>query len=297
MPTTQFRRWCFTLNNPTREDGVRVVELASDDRVDCLCVGEETAPSTGTRHYQGYVEFTAKRTLAGAKKLLGLSLSVHLEPAVADRGTNFEYCKKGGNIVAEKGGESRGPGYRTDIEGAKKLIESGGSIRDIAESNFGLFLKFGNALSRYALLVARPRDFRTQCIWIYGRPGTGKSRWIAESNCGLGPRDTFWLSDLSGRWWDGYGSEPFVCIDDFDGTMPRTFLLRLLDRYPLKVPFKGGFTEFRSRVVFITSQRPPAEYYEEANKAEIDAIMRRIDELYCSDDEAWQENPKLVSHN
>lgn len=295
MANAQRTRWCFTLPNPSGPDRERVDELAEDDRVNYLCVGEETAPTTGLRHYQGYVEFVTKRTRSGAQKILGFSQACHLEPSNGSREQNRRYCSKEGSVLYDGGrGINVTQGTRTDLEEVKHILDSGGSIRDVAETNFSLFCRYHNSLQRYALLVSEPRNYRTQCIWIYGRPGTGKSRWIHESNCGLGPRPTYWMPRPQADWWDGYTGQPFVAIDDFDGSMPRTFLLRILDRYPLKVPYKGGFTEFRARVVFITSQRHPDDYYPLADGNEKAAIRRRIDELYDTSRIDWQDNPIII---
>ena len=43
----------------------------------------------------------------------------------------------------------------------------------------------------------RPRGPR-MCIWIYGKPGVGKSRWAFDSF------DDMYVKDITHDWWDDY---------------------------------------------------------------------------------------------
>jgi hypothetical protein len=64
------------------------------------------------------------------------------------------------------------------------------------------------------------------------------------------------------EWFDGYEGQKLVLFDDFDkGQISFRLLLRLLDRYPMQVPIKGGFVEWCPRVIYITSNLGPARWY------------------------------------
>lgn len=80
-----------------------------------------------------------------------------------------------------------------------------------------------------------------------------------------------------GPWWPGYDGQDGAIIDDL---RPEDWklqaLLRLLDRYPLRVPFKGGFRQFTSKFIWITCPRPPQECFLEAGE-DIEQLLRRID--------------------
>lgn len=56
-------------------------------------------------------------------------------------------------------------------------------------------------------------------------------------------------------------------------------MLRLMDRYPLKVPTKGGFEEFRSTMIIITSNEPIDNWYK-FNGYRTEAIVGRLS-VYC----------------
>lgn len=79
-----------------------------------------------------------------------------------------------------------------------------------------------------------------------------------------------------GEWWDGYDGHEDVIIDDFYGWLKWSFLLNLLDRYPLMLPNKGGYCECKIKRIIITSNKSPEEWY--PSKEDKTPLLRRIDE-------------------
>jgi len=52
----------------------------------------------------------------------------------------------------------------------------------------------------------------------------------------------------NGQWWDGYEQQECVVFDDMrKDTFKFHELLRLFDRYPLRIQVKGGYREFNSK--------------------------------------------------
>lgn len=78
-------------------------------------------------------------------------------------------------------------------------------------------------------------------------------------------------------WFDGYAGEEVMIIDEFYGWIHYDFLLRLLDRYPLKLQVKGGFVECRASKFVITSNREWKDWY--PNVEDKSALERRIREF------------------
>lgn len=57
-------------------------------------------------------------------------------------------------------------------------------------------------------------------------------------------------------WWDGYCGQKVVILDDYrPWWCPFSFMLRLLDRYPIQVQVKGGFVNFVPEKIVITTPK------------------------------------------
>ena len=271
---SRYRRWCFTLNNYTEDDYHRLQLLDTDADIRYLVVGKETGDS-GTPHLQGYVELRRACRLGGIKDILGIP-GGHFEGARGTSQQNLEYCSKQDPnplVLGQPGDQSQG--HRTDLDQVADLVKSGASARRVLEEYPSTFIKYARGVERAIGLLAAPRDFPTQFIWRYGRTGAGKSRdTYAESTYFCGDFSC-WLPDPTCTWFDGYRPDcKGVVLDEFDGSARLSYLLRLLDRYPIKVPIKGGFVEWRPRYLWITSQFSPHYYY--SGDAQWPALVRRI---------------------
>lgn len=83
------KNWCFTWNNYTEENEK---SLQDWEEVNYIIYGHEIAPSTGTKHLQGYIQFKAKHRITWIKKKLGDT--IHLEIAKGSPASNEDYCSK-----------------------------------------------------------------------------------------------------------------------------------------------------------------------------------------------------------
>lgn len=111
---------------------------------------------------------------------------------------------------------------------------------------------------------------------FWGPTGTGKThRAWAEAG------DSCYIKTSSNKWWDGYRGETNVIIDEFDGQIGITHLLRWLDKYPCRVEIKGGSLPLRASKFWITSNKPIELWYDEkgATIEQIAALRRRC-EIY-----------------
>lgn len=82
------------------------------------------------------------------------------------------------------------------------------------------------------------------------------------------------------KWWDGYEQQECVIVDDYRRDLC-TFaeLLRLFDRYPMRVECKGASVEFYSKVIIITTPKAPADTWEGRCEEDIRQLERRIFEV------------------
>lgn len=259
-----------------------------------LICGRETA-GTGTPHLQGYVEFTRPTRLSAVKRVLG-GESIHLEIARGPRDKCIEYCEKEDRSPFEFGDRnSGGQGKRSDLSAVVECVQRGSTIGDICKEHGESFIKYHRGIERLRGVLASPRSFPTNFVWRYGRTGAGKSRDTHAESQGLCNGAVAWIPDVSLKWFDGIDSETRgIVLDEFDGSASLAYLLRILDRYPLKVPIKGGMVEFRARWVFITSQFCPARYY--GTHDQWRALARRIRDygqvIEYKEDGSIEEIPK-----
>lgn len=270
------RNVCWTLNNYGDADIDRLRLLSKDSSIKYIIWGKETAPSTGTLHLQGYTQAKSPLALLGWKKRLGSR--VHIEASKGNFQQNFEYCSKDKDF--EEHGERPAPGKRTDLQAVAEKIRAGASIPSIADEFPTEFIRYHRGLTALKEIYdfAKPRDFKTVVRVYVGRPGVGKSQAAAREGSFYG--EVYYKPN--GAWWDGYTGQPTVILDDFYGGLPYNELLHMCDRYPHKVPVKGAFREFRSRLVIITSNNYVEEWYKDKDGAQRDvsAFLRRVTE-YC----------------
>jgi hypothetical protein len=275
MPRQRAKRWCFTLNNPTEEENglllLYVQQLNSETpgglsnpKLTYLVFGKE---AVSTPHLQGYLETKTKTSLSSMKKFLKRA---HWEKAKGSPKQASDYCKKDGDY--EEGGDlSPGQGHRSDLVEIKKKIDEGASELEIADQHFAKWVVYRRSFQAYSTLIASKRNFMTKTHVYWGKTGTGKTRFcynqVMDEEC-WSPGDY--------KWFDGYRGQPIVILDDFRGEYKLQMLLKLLDRYPLQVPIKGGFTEWKPRKVYITSNIHPNDWYPLADRYSLSAMFRRF---------------------
>ena len=94
---TKYRRWAFTINNYNLDEPWRKVDQLNEQKtIKHLVVGREIAPTTGTRHLQGYIEYFSCRSFNGVTRHI-YSLfegNAHVEIAHSSAKENIDYCTK-----------------------------------------------------------------------------------------------------------------------------------------------------------------------------------------------------------
>lgn len=235
-----------------------------------MCWAQEVGEQ-GTPHLQGYVAWDNPRSLNKFK--LAISNRLHYESHT--NGTaqqNRNYClgmveKKGfkENPTFEEVGEIPEQGERTDWKSALTQLDAGNTITSVVQTQPQL-LPTIRALERYKQLALQPKHRDVEVIYLTGDAGTGKTRWAWETYPDL-------YSKPEGQWWDGYSGQTTILLDDYYGDIPYSQFLKVLDRYPIQVPVKGGFVWAQWERVIITSNMPIDQIYPMTP-----ALKRRITE-------------------
>lgn len=269
------KRWCFTINNPTEEDLLGLISIGEDQELCSYLIFAEEKGESGTRHYQGYVEFVERVRFNTAKG--HISERCHLEVARGTPEENIKYCSKEGQPAIYGTPAYRGSqGKRSDLLEVQQKIREGATEREIADNYFTKWVIYRRSFETYRSLLAQPRTYKSYTTVYFGRTGVGKTRRVHEQE---NPADLYTLVDTTGKWFDGYTGQTAVLIDDFASGIEFRFLLRLLDRYPMQVPVKGGFTNWIPARIYITSNLSPTDWYPMMSESLKEPLYRRLDNV------------------
>lgn len=311
------RGYTWTLNNPTEADVEAIRNLArtyslsplcscdvaehaerEDSAPDDICFlmyGEERAPTTGTRHFQGYLLCKNRRRLRFINSLEALQRA-HIEPSRGTPAHNIKYCSKDAgdawprtfvdprdtgvstrHLVHAFGTPPR-PGKRTDLESFTQALQDGQSMREAALASPPTFVRYHRGLREFQMLIETPvsrpdKDVR----FYYGPTGTGKtSAALTEF-----PDAYVWAPPTNGNAYAyGYEGQTVVIIDEFTGWLPWTRLLTMLHEHPTKVNTSGAYRNFFPQTVILTSNSYPHQWYPNLMERGLNLapLIRRIKE-------------------
>ncbi|AJM89740.1 replication associated protein [Mosquito circovirus] len=275
---------CWTLNNYSEDEYQSLIEF-SEWRY--IVIGREVG-ETGTPHLQGYGELKKRKKFAALKNLFP---RVHWEQRRASRDAAANYCKKEGRFE-ERGSLPKNASEKSSKEAITR-VKSGQTMRAILDDPPNLS---GIRMCQIWLSYNEPkRNFKSEVFWYYGASGTGKTKLASEQ---AGP-DAYWHDGT--KWFDGYDAHEHVLLDDYrGGNMKFNFLLKFLDRYPLRLEVKGGYRQLLAKKIWVTSIKHPKEIYSFSEMDEpTEQLLRRITTIKkmcaCSQCERFYGNRFEVS--
>lgn len=249
----------------------------------------------GTPHWQGFVTFTNAIRTRGLSKILpraalfaakGSSLqNKHYctKPVLDCQCSHCKDCPPPLEGPYEYGICPTAQGARTDIVQLRDAVKSGKRKRQIIEDDellptFAKHMKFATLVST----LYPPPPTRREIILLYGPAGCGKTRSVYDNH----PLHDLYAKPVDDKlWFDGYDSQSVILLDDFAGRASKlglTNLLRLLDRYPIQLPIKGGYVWLRHDALIISTNIHPSLWYDfSGREAQIPALLRRITSIRC----------------
>lgn len=241
-----------------------------------MVIGEHVGEKSKIPHIHALVEFTT------AIEFTTVKLAVPRANIELKRGTGAQarkYIAKENKILYEYGSISaQGKKSIVDI---KEAIKKNGKVRPFFDDlTFSQF----KTLTSVVNTVEPTRDFKTVTIWICGKTGIGKSR-VAKELCEyMYGSDETYFNASSSKFFSCYDAHDACIIDEFRfDSLKFTDLLRISDRYPYSIEVKGGFRQFLSKILFITSPLPPSETFLTVSSSEdMEQLHRRIIIWYMS---------------
>lgn len=239
------RSYCFTWNNyPANwEEQLRALTYTY------WIGGKEIAPTTGTPHIQGFIQFKHPTSLTAAKKKLP---GCHVEIKKGTFQQAIAYCKEDMDWI-EDGNAPMDPKDKGQAE-KRRWTEAFENAKtgDFDNIPADILIRNYSAITRikqdYMLDAKELTDLPG--LWIFGPAGCGKSRFARQLFPNSYPKPL-------NKWWDGYKTQESVIIDDVDKTHSTwiSYFLKIWgDRYPFVAEVKGTSRQIRPRAVLVTSQ-------------------------------------------
>lgn len=273
-PQSRSSNWCITVNNPTEDPDTWSARLRTHSQFKYMVFQAETGDG-GTFHYQAYAEFAGAIRFTTLKSLLP---GAHIEPRKGTALQAAEYCKK---AETRKEGpweygelSTKRQGKRLDLEKLAKMAQENSHVEILKEMprEYAKFYKFVQHVKHIEALDKPGIRNNLEVLLFYGPTRTGKTHRAYKIDPNL-----YALPVGKDLWFDNYNGEKTVLLDDFSGQCRLVDLLRILDKYPVQIPRKGGFIWLKATTIIITCNQHPDDWYDYSNRDSLrSALMARF---------------------
>lgn len=278
------RRFCFTIHNYTLAELKRFHSLAESLKEHrYISYGLEIAPDRKTRHIQGYIELNSAQRFTFLHNYFNFKrnkkvLKFHIEIANGTAEDNKKYTSKDGDHF--EFGEPVKQGSRSDLKNIKEMIkEDPKNLKSVIDQHTNNFqqMRYAEALPKYYLPHRDPSNPPT-VYWIFGPTGIGKTKLVFKTFTDI--------CSVSNYRWLGtdYAQNECFLLDDFrEIDLPFNTVLKIADRYPLSVEFKGSQMPLNSPFIVFTSAKSIRETFASSGE-DIKQLKRRVIEIHIVDE-------------
>lgn len=254
-----FRWWFLTWNNPP-ENWKSVFDVFSSD----YGIGQLEVGKDGTPHVQGCIYY---HKAVRASKFKGIQCWIKGIDAGQASGV-IKYCTKSetrSQDPHEYGKRPQSVSDKTDWEETLVAAKEG-RFSAIPPRIFVCY--YTNIKKIYAENATPFQAEDVRGLWIYGKPGAGKSHMVRQNYSSL-------YSKAQNKWFDGYMGELCILLDDFDesGQCLGHYLKIWADKWKCYGEIKGATTPLRHEVFAITSNFLPDTFW---SGQMLEAINRRF---------------------
>jgi len=222
---------------------------------------------TGYLHWQIFVAFTVKKSLPGVKQIFGDG--IHAELSLSQAAS--EYVWKEETRVEGSQFEFGQRKFKRNCPADWDTVWENAIAGKLLSIESDVRIRYYRTLRAISADYSRPVGMERTVYAFWGDTGTGKSRraW-SEAGAEAYPKDP------ASKFWCGYNGQESVIVDEFRGRIGIDHMLRWLDRYPVNVEIKGASVPLVASRIWITSNLAPTQWFPDADKATVDALLRRM---------------------
>lgn len=253
------RVWMGTWNNPPPEYLEWMSSIWDNGMVRFVAGQLEIGEKEHTPHLQFVVYFSNPVRLSTVRNLRPGG-GIHYEPCGDRFKQSYAYVTKSDtrSLGPWEYGDKPNPGRRSDLQAMSCMVRDGEvtSMRQIARIAPHMVVQYGRGFrDLFALLSPSRGEWYTQCVYLWGRSGVGKSHGVPSTAY----RPVFESISRTFSWY-GYTAQEIVVFDDVDAScIPMSDWLNFANNGQLMVPVKlGNPVDFLARKCVFISNFPPS---------------------------------------
>lgn len=173
-------------------------------------------------------------------------------------------------------GKKPEPGKRNDLVVFAEELRKGRKLADVADEYPAAYMRNGRGIKDWMVIVKieKPRHQKTEVRLHVGPPGVGKSFHCNAEAVAIGGDNVYYFP--GGEYWERYGGEPYIVMDDFYGNIRYHELLKQWDAYPHWVNVKNSNQNLAPKIIWVTSNKFPRDWYDKEKFRDLSAIYRRL---------------------
>lgn len=260
----------------------------------------EKAPETGHLHLQGYLELNNSQYVSYLHKKVSATAAFFVANATGEQNCGYVHKEKsreaGPWTLGQMGKANKQGGFKDFV----KAVHEGARLRQLIYTHPSMIARYRSFYwaIREQMMPERAPNTAPQVILALGKTGSGKSRYGYET--WRHDKDGYWPMPVNNGtvWFDGYDDHAVAHWDESSGkfsSMKLTALLQYLDRYPILVPVKGGHTWWMPRIIYLTTNIHPVNWYDYVGREDQrDALKRRFTKVLDFDQKDMLGQPKQI---
>jgi hypothetical protein len=272
---SQLRKCIVTINNFLQHGYTRETlreKITALKSLVYFCAAEEKGIKCGTHHIHIYIAFSSGVRFSTIKNVFNLGGDI--KSARGTSSENRDYIGKTGKWEDDPKADTRIDGTFEEWGEMPKehqgvtsvyadilhMVENDYTLDDIRQKHPSEYFVHNEKIRRLQqehvksnLPITRPMEV----TYIFGEPNTGKSYHVRTTY----GKDVYVAFAHDKNMFDGYVGQAVLCIDEFLGQLPITYMNAILDVYPLELSARyHNRTALYEKVILISNVKLNKQY-------------------------------------